>query len=265
MEPQDKNDTEKPQGQNASINTESEKQEEKEKKKSEDYRGQALSRVLRQIQKEEGPSVFRQFPRPTRIAGRFFGKGLGQGGTRIGIQGGRLAIQGTLAAGRLAISGGAALLSNPVGWIVIGVIIIIVIIVLIIVLFSGQGGPGGRQLWTVYCHDANGNSIMVENGNACAKSLAEFYTNEESVSVTAVCVDKCRYGARVYDKDPTFRRCSDDPSANTSQDGFCINYSPEDTTKRREYDCAIPEYYFKSGLYISSCTNVTIPTATPTP
>ncbi|MBI2028655.1 MAG: hypothetical protein HYT07_03525 [Candidatus Levybacteria bacterium] len=238
------------------------KPEEREDKPS----SQNISRILRKIQQEESrPANLTRIPSQSTRAGRFLGRtfGRGGGGAGRGIAriGGRLAVQAGMAAGRAVATGVGALVSNPVGWIVIGVIILIIIIVFLIIFLAGRDGGQGHQLFGVDCSDPNGNNIMVADGNACARNLAEYHSREEGITITASCVDKCTNGIIACDKNPSYNSCFDDPNVCIIEHGFCIEYSPADASKKRVYDCAIPQYYFKSGLFIRSCS---APTPTPT-
>ncbi len=246
-----------------------EKKEQEEKK--EDFRGQALNRVLRKIYEEEGGPKIRPTP---RAAGRFFGRTLGRGaggaGRGAARLGGRLAVQAGMALGRAAAGGVAAAVANPVGLIVVGVIIVIVIIVFLIIMFAGGGGDGGRKLSPVDCFDSNGNNITVADGNACAQSLAEFYTKDEGSPVTAKCLDKCSDSISIACDRNSSNHCSI-PNMCTIRETFCIEYMPEDLSRERLHDCATGGsgyYYGTSDLSIRNCggaVDIPIPTPTPTP
>lgn len=92
-----------------------------------------------------------QIQTPTR---GFFNRGIGRGSARLGgraagrtgSMAGRLAsrfaAQAGMMVGRAAAQAGVALVANPVGLIVIGVIVAIIIIVFLIIMFAGGGGGG---------------------------------------------------------------------------------------------------------------------------
>lgn len=240
----------------------------KEEKRS-DTQSQSLQRMLNKIRQEEmGPKIPRQTLRsPERFLRRAFGRGTSQAGKGMARAGGRLASRvasrAAMAAGRAAMQGIAALVANPVGLIVIGVIILIVIIVFLIVMFAGRGLDGQP---TTECFDSSGTkTIFVADGNACAEIMAEFYTREEGAPVTARCLDKCTDLISISCNRNSSNRCSS-PDMCVTQEAFCFEYTPQDSSKRRQHDCLTGGggYYSKLGPNaVNSCSNTLLGTPTP--
>ena len=200
--------------------------------------------------------------------GRQFGTQGGRFTSGIGRQGTRLVARAGMAAGRAAVG---ALMSNPMGWIAIGVVVVIIIAVFIIIMLEGGGGGGLFQKGIAKlegCLDENGNAI-VTNGNDCATNLASYYSNEENAEVTARCVDKCSNLARTVSCDragplntecdiPLYNSCGGDKV-------FCILYTPDAPALNRLYDCNASTFEgYQGNPALNSCNQTDAPTPTPT-
>lgn len=199
---------------------------------------------------------------PARLGGRLAGRTGSMAGRLVS----RLAVQAGMAAGRAVVAG---LVSNPVGWIVIGVIVLIIVIVFFIIFFAGGGG-GSSPVPTTECIDADGNIIIVTNGNTCAINLTNYYTNTEGAPVSATCKDKCtNFVDATCDRDQN-NTC--DPLSITcfaTNAAFCYEYTPPDATLNRYRDCITGGSGYDGSVGgVNSCSGgIANPTATlaPTP
>ena len=189
---------------------------------------------------------------PSRLGGRVAGRT----GSMVARLASRLAVQ----AGMMAARAGTLFLFNPITWIAIGVITAIVIIVFLIILGGGPNVPTG-----ICGHDADGNPIVVTDGNSCAEAFAATYTIEEGATVTATCADKCSdgFGGNVCERSPS-NTCEFLPGTCGTQEGFCINYDPPNPANNRAYDCLNNEIA-GSALGFNDCGGMGAPTLTPAP
>ena len=182
--------------------------------------------------------------------GRRVGLGIGRLGTRLFTQAG-------MAAGRAVVG---ALVSNPIGWAVIGVIVAIIIIVFLIIMFAGGGGFGGSAP-TVDCADADGNPIVVFDGNECAVNTAAYYSKLTGTSITTACLDKCTDTVSVICDRNSINTCTSPDASCGTMETFCIQYSPPPPPSAAWlYDCnsAVFDYTF-----FASCSGSGIITPTP--
>ena len=207
----------------------------------------------RPIPPERRTTIPQAVGRRFRPPGRRVASGFGRLGTRLVTQAG-------MAAGR-GVAG--ALASNPIGWIVIGVIVAIIIIVFLIIMFAGGGGIGGGPAPTVDCADKDGNPIVVADGNTCAESLAAYYTKQTSTSITTKCLDKCTDTVSVICGRFAINTCTSPDASCGTMETFCIQYSPPPPPAAAWlYDCnsAVFDYTF-----LASCSGAGKITPTPTP
>jgi len=201
----------------------------------------------RPIPPEPRTTIPQAVGRGFRPPGRRVGLGIGRLGTRLVTQAG-------MAAGRAAVG---ALASNPIGWVVIGVIVAIIIIVFLIIMLAGGGG-GGQTLTPGRLYECapevntgmpfdyatspascssgpevdcvidttTGATGLVANGNTCAANAATYYSNLEGVAITANCIDKCTDIAltNVCDRN-AFNACTSPTSVcGGANETFCIEY-----------------------------------------
>lgn len=200
-----------------------------------------------------------------QAVGRRFGTPGRRVGLGIGRMGTRLVTQAGMAAGRAAVG---ALASNPLGWIALVVIVtVFVATVILIIMFAGGGGiGGGKPVPTTECIDADGNIIVVTDGNTCAINLANYYTNTEGIPVTTICLDKCTdFASNTCDRNAN-NSC--DPNiCGAPQAAFCYDYTPPDASLNRFRDCLTGgPGYDGTPLGVNSCSGgIADPTPTPTP
>lgn len=208
-----------------------------------------------------------------QAAGRRFGPPGRRAAPGLGRLGTRLVTQAGLAAGRAAVG---ALVSNPIGWVVIGVIVVIIIIVFLIIMLAGGGGMGlGGSPPTFECVDADGKSILVTDGNACAQNYAAFYTKQTGAlpPITAKCLDKCTDSISIVcDRNPATNRCDPPPLSCGAPEHFCFDYSvaaPRDANNHStwRHDCSNLDGFDYGGLLgftVDSCSMApSAPTPTP--
>lgn len=217
------------------------------------------------------PSAY-QTKVPTSRAG-FFNRG-GRAGGRIAASAGRIGGRFAAQAGMAVGKGAVATVANPVGLIVIGVIILIIIIVFLIVLLAGEPR---YTVPTYECVDAEGNRVLVTDGNACALLYAAFYSKQTGLTITAKCLDKCTdpfLVGLVCDRNPANNLCDSLPASCGAEEHWCFEYTPPvivapGTRSSRRHDCANLDGFDYGGLVgftVISCNMSPVtPTPTPTP
>jgi hypothetical protein len=206
----------------------------------------------RPIAPERRATIPQAVGRRFRPPGRRAASGLGRLGTRLVTQAG-------LAAGRGVVAGAVAI--GSMGWIVIGIIVLIALAVFLIIMFAGGGGGFGGSAPTVDCADADGNPIVVFDGNECAVNTAAYYSNLTGTAITAACLDKCTDTVSVICDRNSINTCTSPDASCGTMETFCIQYSPPPPPSAAWlYDCnsAVFDYTF-----FASCSGSGIITPTP--